>query len=86
MSSAANRDWRDLRERLIDLGDLGGELSAGLMQGQFRFIYALVAHMADDAARLARDLEAAIAAEAWATGVQLPPLIKPPTPQPPEGS
>jgi len=61
----------------MDLGELGAELSAGLEVGQFRFIYALVGSMAQDAAGLARDLETVIVNEAAENGVQLPPLVLP---------
>jgi len=75
--AAAGRDWRDLRERLMDLGELGAELSAGLEVQQFRFIYVLVASMAQDAAGLARDLETVIVNDAAENGVELPPLVLP---------
>jgi len=77
-----DRDWRDLRERLIDLGSIGEELVAGLDLQTTRFLYAIVAPMAEDAARLARDLETVIVNAAMENGVELPPL--PPIPPLPE--
>ncbi|MFC1439780.1 hypothetical protein ABUW04_16100 [Streptacidiphilus sp. N1-10] len=69
-----SRDWRHLRERLMDLADLGEELSPGMQVGNARFLYAVIAPMAEDAARLARDLETEIANDAAENGVVLPPL------------
>ncbi|MBC3841354.1 hypothetical protein GXW82_16780 [Streptacidiphilus sp. 4-A2] len=54
------RSWRDLRERLSDLGSLGEELVPGLEVQTARFLYAVIAPMAEDAARLAMVLEARI--------------------------
>lgn len=72
-----DRDWRDLRERLMDLGSLGEELVAGLDVQTTRFLYAVVAPMAEDAARLARDLETVIVNASLENGVVLPPLTLP---------
>lgn len=69
-----HRDWRDLRERLTDLADLGEELVPGMHAGSARFLYAVIAPMAADAARLAADLETLLVNEATENGVQLPPL------------
>jgi hypothetical protein len=68
------RDWRHLRERLTDLADLGAELVPGISVGGARFLYAVIAPMAEDAARLARDLESVLVNEMAENGVQLPPL------------
>ncbi|MEY9941280.1 hypothetical protein [Streptacidiphilus sp. MAP5-3] len=68
------RDWRHLRERLMDLADLADEIVPGLPVGSYRFLYQIIAPMAEDAARLARDLETEIANEAAENGVILPPL------------
>ncbi len=78
-----DRDWRDLRERLIDLGSIGEELVAGLDITSTRFLYAVVAPMAEDAARLARSLETVIVNSSLEDGVELPPL--PPVPPVSEG-
>jgi len=77
-----DRDWRDLRERLIDLGSIGEELVAGMDVQTTRFLYAITAPMCEDAARLARDLETVIVNAAIENGVELPPL--PPIPPLPE--
>jgi len=73
-----DRDWRDLRERLTDLGSLGEELVEGLDGQSLRFLFAVVAPMAEDAARLARALETVVVNTALENGVELPPL--PPVP------
>ena len=72
-----DRDWRDLRERLTDLGSLGEELVAGLPVQDARFLYAVIVPMATDAARLAADLETGVANWAAENGVELPPLDLP---------
>jgi hypothetical protein len=61
----------------MDLADLGEELCPGLPVGNARFLYAVIAPMAEDAARLARDLETEIANDAAENGVVLPPLDSP---------
>ncbi|SDT11966.1 hypothetical protein SAMN05216371_1332 [Streptomyces sp. TLI_053] len=66
------RDWRDLRERLSDLGELAGELGPEMAWGRARFLFAIVAPMAEDAALLARDLESELRALAIEHGVPLP--------------
>ncbi len=68
------RDWRDLRERLDDLGSLAEEMTPDMGWGRARFPYAIVAPMAEDAALLARDLETELRKLAVQHGVALPPL------------
>jgi hypothetical protein len=58
----------------MDLADLGEELCPVLPVGNARFLYAVIAPMAEDAARLARDLETEMVNEASENGVVLPPL------------
>ncbi|MEZ0095834.1 hypothetical protein [Streptacidiphilus sp. EB129] len=70
---SAARDWRALRERLMDLADLGAELLPGMPVGNYRFLYAVIAPMATDAARLAEDLETQLRNDAAENGVVLPP-------------
>ncbi|WP_406088647.1 hypothetical protein [Kitasatospora purpeofusca] len=67
------RDWQDLRERLSDLGELATELGPGMEWGRARFLFAIVAPMAEDAALLARDLETELRMLAVQHGVPLPP-------------
>jgi len=63
----------------MELGTWGEELVSGLEPDAARFLYVVVAPMAEDAARLARDLETGIVNEAAENGVQLPPLDIPGT-------
>ncbi|MEU8517391.1 hypothetical protein AB0C76_38325 [Kitasatospora sp. NPDC048722] len=72
--SGRARDWRDLRERLNDLGDLAAEIAPDLDWGAYRFLFAIIAQMAQDASALARDLETELCNLAAETGVELPPL------------
>ncbi|MFF3072459.1 hypothetical protein [Kitasatospora sp. NPDC057936] len=72
--SGRPRDWRDLRERLNDLGDLAAEIAPDLDWGTYRFLFAIIAQMAQDAAALARDLETELCNLAAENGVELPPL------------
>ncbi|MBV6698501.1 hypothetical protein KV557_15415 [Kitasatospora aureofaciens] len=72
--SGRARDWRDLRERLNDLADLGAEIAPDLDWGAYRFLFAIIAQMAQDAAALARDLETELLNLAAENGVSLPPL------------
>ncbi|MDH6135039.1 hypothetical protein P3T37_004449 [Kitasatospora sp. MAA4] len=58
----------------MDLSDLADEIQPGLHPGQYRFLYAIIAPMAQDAFQLARDLETALVNEAAENGVELPPL------------
>jgi hypothetical protein len=66
------RDWLYLRERLVDLAALGGEMVPGIHPSTARFLFAVVGSMARDAAQLAQELEAVLVAEAAANGVELP--------------
>ncbi|MFC1436568.1 hypothetical protein ACEZDB_38645 [Streptacidiphilus sp. N1-3] len=70
----SGRDWRHLRERLHDLADLGDALASDMPVGDARFLYAIIEPMAEDAARLARDLATVLVNEAAENGVELPPL------------
>ncbi|MER7704658.1 hypothetical protein ABTX81_17415 [Kitasatospora sp. NPDC097605] len=70
--SAVRRTWRDLRERLSDLGDFAEEMAPDMDWGRARFLYAIIAPMAEDAALLARDLEGELYALAAEHGVSLP--------------
>ncbi|WP_042370292.1 hypothetical protein [Streptacidiphilus neutrinimicus] len=70
----SGRTWWHLQERLADLASLGAELHAGLEQGEYRFLLAVIAPMATDAARLASDLETVLRNEMAENGVELPPL------------
>ena len=58
----------------MDLADLADEIQPGLDAGRSRFLYAIIAPMAEDAHRLARELGQAIEREAAESGVELPPL------------
>ncbi|MET8704219.1 hypothetical protein ABZW10_36015 [Kitasatospora sp. NPDC004723] len=70
--SRADRTWLDLRERLNDLGAFAEEMRPDMDWGRARFLYAIIAPMAEDAARLARDLEGELYVLAAKHGVILP--------------
>lgn len=72
--SGQGRDWRDLVERLADLANLADEIHPDLDWGTYRFLFAIIAPMAQDAAQLARDLETELINLAAENGVELPPL------------
>ncbi|WP_424708542.1 hypothetical protein [Kitasatospora acidiphila] len=63
-----------LRERLWELSDLGDEMHVGMEWGTARFLFAITALMAADAATLAKDLETELLNLAAENGVELPPL------------
>ncbi|PYC78611.1 hypothetical protein C7C46_16050 [Streptomyces tateyamensis] len=71
---SAERDWTHLRERLADIGELAAEIEPGLEWGTYRFLFAVITVMAQDAAVLAGQLEAELVRLATEHGVELPPM------------
>ncbi|WP_101380122.1 hypothetical protein [Kitasatospora sp. GP30] len=63
-----------LRERLWELSDLGDEMHVGMECGTARFLFAITALKAADAAALAKDLETELLNSAAENGIELPPL------------
>ncbi|MFF8773799.1 hypothetical protein [Kitasatospora sp. NPDC015120] len=57
---------------MSDLGDFADEMGPDLDWGRARFLYAIIAPMAEDAALLARDLEGELYMLAAEHGVTLP--------------
>ncbi|TQF04471.1 hypothetical protein E6W39_22385 [Kitasatospora acidiphila] len=70
----SHRTWKDLRQRLHSLSDLGDEMRDGMDWGRARFLFAITALMAADAASLANDLETELLNLAMENGIDLPPL------------